>query len=203
MLIKRLFAYNVLFMMKKWFILFCILTGGAFVSAQERVLLKTNVLYDLTSTINLGVEVPLSKHFSAELSGNYNPWSLGSHSSLKHWLVQPEGRYWFCSALKKHFIGLHGLYGQYDVRGINLPLIPSLKDTRYNGSLWGVGISYGYQWPISKQWSMEASLGVGYVELKDQPGKLADPANSSVRANRTCRYVGPTKLSLSFIYVIN
>ena len=49
---------------------------------------------------------------------------------------------------------------------------------RYDGSLYGVGISYGYQWIISKRWSMEATIGVGYARLKyDNVGKPLRPWN--------------------------
>ena len=36
---------------------------------------------------------------------------------------------------------------------------------RYEGSLFGVGLSYGYMWSIGKRWHVEATIGVGYVSL--------------------------------------
>ena len=35
---------------------------------------KTNAVYDATTTVNLGLEVGLSQRWSLDLSGNYNGW---------------------------------------------------------------------------------------------------------------------------------
>ncbi len=45
------------------------------VGAQEMAI-KTNGLYWLATTPNLGAEVALSNKFTLELSGAYNPWTL-------------------------------------------------------------------------------------------------------------------------------
>ena len=36
--------------------------------------IKTNVLMDITKTINLGAEIGLSKKSTLDLYANYNPW---------------------------------------------------------------------------------------------------------------------------------
>ena len=56
--------------------------------------IKTNALYWATTTANLGFEVGLSKKLTLDVSGNYNPWKFSDHKQIKHWLVQPELRYW-------------------------------------------------------------------------------------------------------------
>ena len=45
-------------------------------SAQNDVAIKTNVLYDLTATVNAGVEVGLAPRWTIDLSGNFNAWNL-------------------------------------------------------------------------------------------------------------------------------
>lgn len=64
--------------------------------AQEAAV-KTNLLYDATTTMNLGVEFGLSPKWTLDVSGNYNPWTFSKNKKWKHWLVQPEARYWFCN----------------------------------------------------------------------------------------------------------
>ena len=64
----------------------------------QNVQIKTNLLYDATATINIGLECRLGRRWSLDLSGSYNGWKLGGDRKWKHWLVQPEGRYWFGSA---------------------------------------------------------------------------------------------------------
>lgn len=65
--------------------------------AQE-VALKTNMLYWATTTPNIGMEVGLGDKTTGQVFFGLNPWkqSGGDHSSLRHWVVQPELRHWFC-----------------------------------------------------------------------------------------------------------
>ena len=77
---------------------------------------KTNALYWATSTPNLGFEVGLAKKLTLDISGNYNPWKFGDDRQIKHWLVQPELRYWLCERFNGSFFGLHGHYGEMNVQ---------------------------------------------------------------------------------------
>lgn len=46
------------------------------VSYGQQVAARTNALYWLTTTPNLGVEVALARKWSLEVSGNYNAWTF-------------------------------------------------------------------------------------------------------------------------------
>ena len=70
----------------------------------QRVAVKTNALYWATSTPNLGFEVGLAKKITLDVSGNYNPWKFGNDCQIKHWLVQPELRYWLHERFNGHFL---------------------------------------------------------------------------------------------------
>ena len=85
--------------------------------AQD-VAIKTNILYDATATVNLGVEVGLAPKWTLDLSGNLNAWNVNRDERWKHWLVQPEARYWFCDRFSRHFVGFHLLGGQYNIGGL-------------------------------------------------------------------------------------
>ena len=82
--------------------------------------IKTNALYWATSTPNLGFEVGLAKKLTLDISGNYNPWKFGDDRQIKHWLVQPELRYWLCERFNGSFFGLHGHYGEMNVSNLNI-----------------------------------------------------------------------------------
>ena len=41
----------------------------------KQIAVKNNLLYSATASLNLGVEVGLSQHWSFDLSGNFNAWS--------------------------------------------------------------------------------------------------------------------------------
>ena len=104
-------------------LLILLLFGGGRVFAQK-VAVKTNVLYWATTTPNLGFEFGLGKKTSLELFGGYNPWNLdkGENKKMKHYLIQPEFRYWLCERFQGHFFGLHAGFSEYNVSGVRLPL---------------------------------------------------------------------------------
>ena len=79
---------------------------SSFASAQS-VAIKTNLLYDATTSINFGIETRVAPRWSLDISGNYNPWNMPNNAKLKHWMVQPEARYWFCEVLNGHFFAIH------------------------------------------------------------------------------------------------
>lgn len=88
--------------------------------AQE-VALKTNLLSDAFLNPNLAAEVALAPRWTIDVSGQFNTWNLSHDRKWKHWVVQPEIRYWFCDRFAGHFVGAHLLGGQYNVGGIDIP----------------------------------------------------------------------------------
>ena len=65
---------------------------------------KTNALYWLATTINVGAEIGLGRKTTVDLLGTYNPWSFGDNKKVKHWLIQPEFRYWTCERFNGRFL---------------------------------------------------------------------------------------------------
>ena len=64
------------------------------IAPAQSIAVKSNVLYDLTGTLNLGGEIRCDDTHSFNLSVNYNPWNLGENKKMKHILIQPEYRWW-------------------------------------------------------------------------------------------------------------
>ena len=173
------------------------------VSAQ-RLAVKSNLLYDITSTINLGVEYEVAPRWTLEMSANYNPWSFSDNKKMKLWMLQPEARYWLCSGFSGHFFGAHLLGGEFNYGGMLpfgiTPSLSGLGSKRYQGWMAGAGIGYGYNWVLGKRWNLEATLGVGYIhfgydrfECKTCGDKLGSGSKN---------YLGPTKAGISLIYII-
>lgn len=168
--------------------------------------LKTNLLYDATATINLGGELKVAPKWSVDLSGNLNAWNIKGHK-WKHWLVQPEARYWFCDATAGHFVAAHLLGGMYNVGNFNLgdfkflgTDLSHLKDRRYQGWYAGAGIAYGYSWILGRHWNIEAEVGVGWIYTRFDTYPCA-VCGTKLSEDRVHNYVGPTKLALNLIYV--
>lgn len=175
-------------------------------SQAQKVGIKSNLLYDMTATINLGVEVGLAPKWTMDISGNYNGWTMGHDRRWKHWAVQPEARYWFCERFQGHFLGLHAHGGQFNVGNLNNGIkflgtdYSKLSDDRFQGWFAGAGIGYGYQWILGKHWNMSAEIGIGYSYCKYDRYPCAD-CGTKIEEDEVNHYFGITKLALSLIYL--
>ena len=186
----------------KRILFFLMLFVGTTSLQAQKVSVKSNLLYDATATINLGAEVGLSPKWTLDLSGNYNGWDWSDNKKWKHWMAQPEARYWFCEAFNGHFLGAHLLGGQYNVGGLDLPfgIYEGLEDHRYEGWYVGGGLVYGYQWLLGSRWSLEAAVGLGYVRAWYD--RYECPHCGEWKGSGEKNYFGVTKAAISLIYVI-
>ena len=153
-------------------LLFALLVGGEIsqVRAQDWAI-KTNLLYDATATVNLGVEIGVAPKWTIDISGNLNAWSKNETTKWKHWLVQPEARYWFCDRFSRHFVGAHAVGAAFNFGSINNNLsflgtdFSVLKNKRYQGYAYGGGVAYGFAFVLSKYINLELEAGLGYLYL--------------------------------------
>lgn len=190
---------------------FCLLfallvVGGCGTSlfAQEYAI-KTNALYDATATINLGVEIGIAPKWTVDLSGSYNAWSKNESVKWKHWLIQPEARYWFCDRFSGHFVGAHLICGAFNLAKIknNLSILGTdfsvLSDMRYQGYAYGGGVAYGFAFMLSKSFNLELEAGFGYAYL-DYDTFICSGCGRKVGSG-THHYVGPTKAAVNLVFV--
>lgn len=188
---------------KKLALLLLLLTAGKTVNAQD-VALKTNLLYDASATVNAGFEFGLAPRWTLDLSGNYNGWDVNNHK-WKHWMAQPEFRYWFCDRFARHFFGFHLLGGEYNIGMIknNVKFLGNdyspLTNHRYQGWGAGVGVAYGYAFILGDHWNLELELGVGYVYLNYDKFQCAECGRKVSEGDR--HYIGPTKAAINLVYV--
>lgn len=186
---------------------FCLMfVANGSLYAQGSIALKTNLLYGgYTATPNLGLEIGLSRCFTLDVSGGYNPWNLNNTSGNRkrvHYLVQPELRYFFWNRLNGHYLGVHGVYGQYNINGYELPLMlgKGSKEFRYEGTAYGGGISYGYQFLLGRRWNLELGIGAGALQLKHDKFDCVNCGEKKQSERRM--YYGVTKAAVSLIYII-
>ncbi len=175
-------------------------------AAAQEVAVKTNLLYDATTTANVGVEAQLAPKWSLDLSGNLNAWRFSGGKQWRHWLVQPEARYWLCNTFAGHFFGAHLIGGQYNFGNLDMNFnllgsdLSKLKDLRYQGWFVGAGIAYGYTWILNRHWSFEAEIGIGWAYTRFDTFRCAG-CGKKVESGRAHNYVGPTKAALNLVYV--
>lgn len=132
--------------------------------------LKTNLLFDLATAVNVEVEIPLGRRMSvnAEYIG---PWWLFEADADQYCLqtntMQFEGRYWFPrknaksvwadQPLNGFFAGIYGGTGKYDIE---------IKGQGKQGEFWNAGIGFGYSASITKHLNFEAEVGIGFLDTQ-------------------------------------
>lgn len=125
--------------------------------------LKTNLLYDAVTALNVEVEIPVGDRFSIMVEDVFPWWTWGPNGNkyaFQMWEMGIEPRYWFKKSdsrdrLAGHFAGVYAMSAkydfQYDYKGC------------YQGEYWSAGLTYGYAMPICKWLNMEFSLSLGYL----------------------------------------
>lgn len=179
--------------------------AGAGAAVAQKVAIKSNLVSDVLLSPNLGFEVGLAPKWTFNASGQLNLWSL-SGQKWRHWLVQPEARYWFCHRFQGHFIGLHAIGGEYNVGNIDWGFnflgtdFSKLKDRRYEGWGVGAGVGYGYAWPVAHHWNIEAELGIGWIYTRFDAYPCST-CGTKLASDRPHNYFGPTKLAVNISYL--
>ena len=165
------------------------------------VSIKSNLLYDATASMNLGLEFRTGDKTSFEIPVTYNPWTFADNRKWKLLLIQPELRFWTDETFNGHFFGLHGHYAVYNVSKLRHPPFSEYMNThRFQGWLAGAGLSYGYRWNFENRWGLEATIGVGYAYLSYD--KFECDGCGRWLESETKNYFGPTKAGLTLIYNI-
>lgn len=186
------------------YLIIVLFVGWTLPARAQNTAVKTNLLYDATSTVNVGLEVGLAPKWTVDISGNLNAWSSNEHTKWKHWMIQPEARYWFCDRFSRHFVGAHLIGGIFNFAGIdnNLSFLGTdfsvLKDNRYQGYAYGGGVAYGFAFALSKYFNLELEAGVGYLCL-DYDVFECDGCGKKV-SEGTHDYFGPTKAAVNLVY---
>lgn len=162
--------------------------------------LKTNLLMDATASPSLGIEYGIGRKWSVDVSASYNPWTFSNNRKWKHWLVQPELRWWSREAMDGMFLGLHGVGVVYNLNKVDLPfgLWPDLAERRHEG--WGVGAGIGIGWRhnLSRCLAVESEIGVGYVYSEYD---VYCPKDCGFKTgSEVSNYFGLTKMSLGLVW---
>ena len=164
----------------------------------QEVFIKTNALYWATTTPNVAAEVALNPKTSLDLAVGYNRFSFNDNKMLRHYLVQPEVRYWFYECFTGMFAGAHLHGGAFNVSGIGP--FTKLKENRHEGYFYGAGISIGNQWLLNDRFALEAEFGLGYARVEYD--KYRCDKCSAKTGSGHHNYFGPTRLSFSLVYLL-
>lgn len=171
---------------------------------QPRPLINvsTNLLYDLVLAPSIRVETGIGNQLSIAVSGTYG-WN-------KSWLwndkvrvvtADTEVRYWInhkgAEMMRRGLhIGIYGAVYRYDF------LFGSKgQEAKAN---WGVGLSGGYSLPVSRQFSFDFNIGLGYVGGKYKEYEPSDDnfQHNVWTADKIRHYFGPTRAEVALVWHI-
>lgn len=165
---------------------------------------KTNAI--AIPFVNLGIEIPIGRHFS--VGGDiYYPWLRRQSANKTCTQLQAfdvEARYWFTgknspkgATLAGHSIGVYFAMGTYDFE----------RDwSGYQGRFTNYGIDYKYAFRIFKgHLRLELEIGFGYIGSLAQPYDVFEPGGKAyVREGmkKQVAWYGPTRAQVSIAYPI-
>ena len=186
-------------------------------SQQHQYLaLKTNLLFDLLSLVNLELEVPIGNRFSVAGEVIFPWWTLdnGNADSKRHRIqllnINLEGRYWFGNRTKKQTMTgwFAGAYIGSSVGGVGYDFEYNAKGYQGDSFVTG-GISGGYTHTINKKGNlrMEYALGLGYMQTNYKHYKAhfspMDEWHPMYDKEVDYSYLGPTRVKISFVWMLN
>ena len=71
---------------------------------SQTIAVKSNLLYDLTSSINAGIELGLAPKWTLDVTGQFNAWDLSHNRRWKHWLYNPKCAIGYATVLVRIFL---------------------------------------------------------------------------------------------------
>jgi hypothetical protein len=159
-------------------IAFGIVSLVAFMSVGEvkaqTFAMKNNLLYDITLTPNIGVDLKIDSLWTLGAVVGLNAWDIDKSANKKwrHVLVEPNFRRWLNGEpFHKRYIEGDLIYSHYNVGNTTMPfgLYNAVKNRRLQGDLFALGGKYGYSWILARHWRIEAEAGVavGYAWFKE------------------------------------
>lgn len=177
---------------------------------QAILALKSNLLYDLGTALNVGIEYyPRNSRWTFAASYTFPWWSNdNSHHYLQLLDGSIEARRYFDkqSSHKGHYLSAYGQLNLYD--------FSFDAERAWQGEGWGLGLGYGYVWQPwqNERWKLEAFVRLGYYHSLYDPYHASDPFNGKyyydwdgpienfIRRNHRLRWLGPTGVGITISY---
>ncbi|SHG36903.1 DUF3575 domain-containing protein [Dysgonomonas macrotermitis] len=152
--------------------------------------LGTNIPALGTATFNAEISMTLDRKWSLHLPVYYNPFVFSDNKKWQNFTIMPGVRYWLLESYVNAFAGVNAIGSKYHL---------TWKDSRYEGTAYGIGASIGYAWMLSTRWNLEVEGGIGLV-WADYSRYECEKCGRKEKDDSHWVTV-PDKLSLSLIYL--
>ena len=172
------------------------------------IAVKTNMLYDLVTALNVEVEIPIANRFSIAAENVFPWWETGNKYCFQLWEMGAEARVWLKAwdarsreKLRGWFAGVYAMSGKFDFQFD--------KKLNYQGEFWSAGATLGYTTTLGrKEWgNLEFSISDGYLEAPyrhyyptDDYSKLM--RDKSEQGTLYSYFIYPTKAKVSLVIPI-
>ncbi len=170
--------------------------------------IKSNLIWDALSIVNLGVEVPIGERWSI-VGEVVHPWwrSWPSNFTMQIESYHGEVKYWLGDRSKREqlqgwSIGAYGGWGRYDIQ--------PFKETGVQGYFNDYGLEVGYAHKIARNLNLEFTVGVAYLSTKYYNYKMAYETDEfgDIKVipypwrNNSMKTVFPTRCGVSLVWTI-
>ncbi|MDR0509737.1 MAG: DUF3575 domain-containing protein [Rikenellaceae bacterium] len=162
--------------------------------------LRTNLLFWLALSPNLGVEYKPTPKLGIVVDGAVSMWAFNHQISHNNhmWMVRPQVRYYFADN-RRWFLGGDFHVGKFDTK-------LWLTEIGRKGKYIGAGAIGGYKMPLGRSFEMEFGLGLGYTHFEYDRYKLDWSSGQTVRVPAGHRsnknWYGPTQAEVTLIWDI-
>ena len=160
---------------------------------------RTDLLMDVCSAPSLGVELALTKKSSLNIDGFYGSKMFGK--DIKIIALQPEWRCYISGRpMYHHYVGIVGALENHDI---------TVYSRHYDGHGIGIGVSYGYVWPITQRLLLDFHTSLAYYTYKQKEHFVDDDYDSHYTnadgypvANASGSFLMPVKLGIALSYIL-
>ena len=163
-----------------------------------RFAIRTNLLHDALLLPALGAEWRVNRHVGIRLDGSLARWNGDRGKVQKVWLLNPEAR-WYLLDGKRFYAGVSGSYGEYNIYKYPIGSFLS-KDTGYQGTTWSAGVTTGYQLYLSRCFSIDFNLGLGYTRFDHDTFDAVEGTRRYKERGKTKNFWGPTQAGISLVW---
>lgn len=151
---------------------------------------STNIPALGTTTLNLEASMTLNRKWSLHLPVYYNPFVFNNNKKIQNIMTFPGVRYWLLESYVHAFAGVNGIASKYHF---------TWKDSRYEGTAFGAGVSIGYAWLLSPRWNLEVEGGVGLVKADYDKYPCQKCGKKTDEEKRW--HAVPNKVTVSLVYL--
>ena len=170
--------------------------------------IKTNLLADVLSLLNIEVEVPIGQRWS--VSGELlTPWWSKSNSDCTMQVLVGSGavKYWFGNRSRYDImtgwsLGLYGGGGKYDVQ--------LFDENGSQGEFFNTGLQVGYAHKICKNLRLEYTVNLGFLRSNyKEYTKTEDTKYGDIKVfeypweAKRLDWFGPTNAKVSLVWLLN